>query len=87
MLLTLISYSEIARCYGSDCNIKAVQNLYHRYLKEEGKRVHDTLKAGRDPKDLPLLWSLKDKNGCFHSPPYFISLVHSEIDFLFMSIC
>ena len=73
-LQVLIFVTGISKCYGSDCTVSALHNMFFTYVRPSVKVINDTLKAGGDPKTLELqlnLWGDKKGNGrssaCFNS--------------------
>jgi hypothetical protein len=62
----LIFVTGISKCYGSDCTVSALHNMFFAYVRPSVKVINDTLKAGGDPKTLQLhlnLWGDKKGNG------------------------
>jgi hypothetical protein len=82
----LIFVTGISKCYGSDCTVSALQNMFHIYVRPSVKRINDTLKAGGDPKTLELhhnTWG--DKKGNGRSSACSNSLTHYKFSFCLLS--
>ena len=52
LYFSLISVPGIARCFGSDANAKAIENVYFGRVKAGVKQINETLAHGGDPKDI-----------------------------------
>jgi hypothetical protein len=44
----------MARYYGSEAPPSAIQNIWHRYIRPDVRKLNECLAAGGDPKDVAL---------------------------------
>lgn len=57
------SLAEIARCFGKSVTAKSIMNIFDRQVRPDVKLILETLQAGGDPEELPLIGIAKISGG------------------------
>ncbi|PBP20182.1 hypothetical protein BUE80_DR009006 [Diplocarpon rosae] len=52
LLVHTLTFSDLAKHFGSDTTAGALQKHYYRYYRDNVKAIRECVQAGRDPKDL-----------------------------------